>query len=114
MHVLPAANGVSALLVVSMARPPSEVLTSQAQPEPNWPTAASLNFFWKSAKEPNARSMAAAIAPVGGPPALGAIELQKKVWFQTCAALLKNFFSLGWLYDALMTSSSDIASYFVV
>src|SRR5687767_9067561 len=97
MHFLPAANGVSALLVVSIARPPSAVFTSQAQPEPNWPTAASLNFFWKSLKLPNARSIAAAIAPVGAPPAFGAIECQKKVWFQTCAALLKIFFSLGWL-----------------
>src|SRR5262245_4982264 len=97
MHFLPAANGVSALLEVSMATPPSSVLTSQAQPEPNWPTAASLNFFWKSPKLPNALSMAAASAPVGLPPALGPIECQKKVWFQTCAALLKIFFSLGWL-----------------
>src|SRR5689334_8648691 len=97
MHVLPAANGVSALLVVSMATPPSSVLTSQAQPEPNWPTAASLNFFWKSETVPKARVIASASAPDGSPPPLGDIEFQKKVWFQTCAALLKYFFSLGWL-----------------
>src|SRR5262245_57536807 len=97
MHVLPAAKGVSALLVVSIARPPSAVLTSQAQPEPNWPTAASLNLVWKSLKVPKALSIAAAIAPVGWPPARGAIECQKNVWFQIWAALLKIFFSLGWL-----------------
>jgi len=57
--------------------------------------------------------IAAAIAPVGLPPALGAIEFQKNVWFQTCAELLKTFFSFAWPCDALTTSSSDIDSYFV-
>ena len=36
--VLPAANGVSAFAVVSIASEPSAFLTSQAQPEPNWPS----------------------------------------------------------------------------
>src|SRR4051794_10621769 len=112
MHGLPVANGVSALAVVSIARP-SPFLTSHAQPEPNWPAAASLNLVLKSAKLPNDLSIAVAIAPVGLPPPLGASELQKKVWFQTCAELLKIFFSLAWPCDALTTSSSDIDSYLV-
>jgi hypothetical protein len=37
---LPAANGVSAFDVVSIATPPSAFLTSHAQPDPNWLTAA--------------------------------------------------------------------------
>src|SRR3954467_7194076 len=109
MHFLPAAvNGVSAFAVVSIASEPSVFLTSHAQPEPNWPAAASENLVLKSAKLPNALSIAPAMAPVGLPPALGASELQKNVWFQTCAELLKIFFSLGWPADALITSSSDI------
>src|SRR5688572_29853312 len=96
-----------------MARPPSAFLTSQAQPEPNWAAAASENFVLKSAKLPKALSIAPAIAPCGLPPALGASELQKKVWFHTCAELLKIFFSLAWPCEAFTTSSSDIEAYFV-
>ena len=79
---MPTANGVSAFEVVSIASEPSAFLTSHAQPEPNWPAAASLNLVLKSAKLPNDLSIAVAIAPVGWPPALGASECQKNVWFQ--------------------------------
>src|SRR5512139_3597585 len=113
MHCLPTANGVSALGVASIASDPSAFLTSHAQPEPNWPAAASENFVLKSAKLPNDLSIACAIAPVGLPPALGAIELQKNVWFQTWAELLKIFFSLAWPCEAFTTSSSDIDAYLV-
>ncbi len=70
------ANGVSALAVVSIASPPSAFFTSHAQPEPNWPTAASLNLVLKSANEPNALSIAALMLPVGSPPAFGARQFQ--------------------------------------
>src|SRR5262245_63950072 len=113
MQRLPVANGVSALDVVSIASAPSAFLTSQAQPEPNCAAAASENLVLKSAKLPNALSIAPAITPDGLPPARGAIECQKNVWFQIWAELLKIFFSLAWPCDALITSSSAIDSYLV-
>src|SRR5690606_30058069 len=81
--------GLAALLACSMASEPSLFFTCQAQPEPNRVTAFLLNSFLKFSKEPNAWLIASASAPVGMPPPLGFMQFQKKVWFQTWAALLK-------------------------
>ena len=70
--------------------------------------AAVLNSSLNLSKPPKSRVMAAARSPVGAPPPCGFIEFQKKVWFHTCAALLKTpVFELSW-YVALMISSSDL------
>src|SRR5262249_41355409 len=105
-------SGVSAFDVVTIASEPSAFFTSHAQPEPNWPRAASLNLVLNASKLPNALSIAAATAPDGAPPAFGAMLFQKNVWFQTCAELLKIFLSPS-ARDCVITSSSDRFSYFV-
>jgi hypothetical protein len=63
-------------------------LTSQVQPEPKLPTAEAWKAFLNSSKLPHLALMASARAPVGAPPPLGFMQFQKKVWFQTWAALL--------------------------
>src|SRR5262249_59804609 len=64
--------------------------TGPAQPLPNWPTAAALNCSLNLSRPPQSRSIAWAICPLGEPPPCGFIEFQKKVWFQTWAALLNT------------------------
>ena len=44
----------------------------------------------KAAYEPHFFVIASASAPVGSPPPAGFMQFQKKVWFQTWAALLKT------------------------
>ena len=63
---------------VTASAPPSR--TSQAQPEPNWPTPAASNFSLKSSKEPKAASIAAPRSPSGAPPPSGLIVGQKSEW----------------------------------
>src|SRR5690606_27502261 len=82
-------SGVPALLVLTMSTEPSGFFTSQVQPEPKLPTAALLNSSLNFSKEPHFLLIASASAPLGAPPPLGDMEFQRKVWFQTCAALLK-------------------------
>jgi hypothetical protein len=54
--------------------------TSQAQPEPNWPTPVSLTFALKSSNEPKAASIASASAPSGAPPPSGLSDSQNREW----------------------------------
>src|SRR5690606_9221555 len=72
-----------------MATEPSLFFTSQVQPEPKLVTALLVNCSLNLSKEPNALSIASATLPLAAPPPLGLRQFQKKVWFQTCAALLK-------------------------
>jgi hypothetical protein len=65
---LPSVSGQPALLVCTISSLPALFFTSQAQPEPNWPTAAALNFSLKDDTLPNASSMAARSAPDGSSP----------------------------------------------
>ena len=83
-------SGVAALLVLTSPSEPSGRATSQAQPEPNVPTAVFVNSSLNCANEPNAFLIASASLPVGSPPPLGESEFQKKLWFHTCAALLNR------------------------
>jgi len=52
-------------------------------------------------------SMAAATSPLGEPPPPGFMQFQKKVWFHTCAALLKMPIFDSSLAVAWMICSSD-------
>src|SRR6516162_6893095 len=87
--VWPSASGLTAFgVAVILSLPPSA--TSHAQPLPNCPTAAALNCSLNLSSPPQSRSIACATWPLGEPPPLGFMLLQKKVWFHTCAALLKT------------------------
>jgi hypothetical protein len=71
-----------------MSTVPSAFFTNQVQPEPKLPTALLTKASRKAAWLPHLALMAAASAPVGSPPPWGFMQFQKKVWFQTWAALL--------------------------
>ena len=73
-------NGLSWLAVLVTANFPSLVTTSQAQPLPNCPAAASVNCFCKLSNEPNSAVMASARAPVGVPPPFGFEISKNKLW----------------------------------
>src|SRR3546814_5093131 len=90
----------SDLLVI--ASEPSAFCTSQAQPEPKVPTAVSVNCFLKSSTPPNCLTKAS-VNFLPGAPCFGVRQFQKKLWFQTCAALLKILPD-----DFLMMSSIDM------
>src|SRR3546814_11955499 len=92
----------SDLLVI--ASEPSAFCTSQAQPEPKVPTAVSVNCFLKSSTPPNCLTKAS-VNFLPGAPCFGVRQFQKKLWFQTCAALLKILPD-----DFLMMSSIDMFS----
>src|SRR5688500_3288322 len=83
-------SGVPALLVLTTSTLPSPFFTSQVQPAPTLPTAPLLNASLKASNEPHFDLIASASAPAGWPPPPGFMQFQKKVWFQTCAALLKT------------------------
>src|SRR5690606_1469515 len=83
-------SGVPALLVLTMSTEPSDFLTSQVQPEPKLPTALAEKASLNLSKLPHFLLMASASAPLGAPPPCGDRQDQKKVWFQTWAALLKT------------------------
>ncbi len=70
-------------MVLARPRLPSDFLTSQAQPEPKVPMAVLVNSSLNLSNEPKEALMASARVPVGWPPAFGARQFQKKVWFQT-------------------------------
>ena len=70
------------LLGVETTASPEPSCTSQDQPEPNWPTPASLNWTWKSPKEPKADSIAEARSPSGSPPPSGDIHSQNSEWLK--------------------------------
>ena len=63
-----------------------------------------------SSREPKLLVMASASLPEGAPPALGAIDSQKKVWFHTCAALLNTGVGLPPFQEARTTSSRLLPS----
>src|SRR5574343_1868491 len=86
--VSPVVSGVPAAPMLTMSTVPSAFLTSQVQPEPKLPTAEVRKAVLKASSEPHLASMAAARAPVGAPPPFGFMQFQKKLWFQTWAALL--------------------------
>jgi hypothetical protein len=79
-YFLPSISGLSWFAVLSMDSLPP-VSMSHAQPLPNRPIAAFLNSSFSLSKLPKAELIASAIAPVGGPPALGAMICQNMVWF---------------------------------
>ena len=57
------------------------VSISQAQPLPKRVTPALVNCSLNPSKLPNVDLIASPRAPVGAPPALGAIHFQNAVWF---------------------------------
>src|SRR5205823_9433590 len=104
--IWPSDSGLTAFGVrVIDSLPP--LATSQAQPLPNWPTAAALKSSLNLARPPRSRSIAWATLPVGLPPPCGFMQFQKKVWFHTCAALLKMPALEASLALAWTISSSD-------
>ena len=104
------ANGVIAFdVVVILSSSPS--CTSHAQPLPNWPAAASANFFLNARNEPNEASMRViSSSSAGSPPPLGVSDFQNMSWFQTWAALLKILAPAGANADSKITSSRLICS----
>lgn len=62
--------GATALEVATILRP-APSFTSHAQPEPNWPSAAALNFALNSSTLPNEAASLAASAGGGAPPPPG-------------------------------------------
>src|SRR5690606_10712374 len=100
--VLPSVIGVPALLVLTISSS-LPFFTSQVQPEPKLPMAELVKASLNLSKEPHLALIASARAPVGSPPPFGLRQFQKKVWFQTWAALLNN----GPGPALLMISSSD-------
>ena len=81
--------GLSWLGVPTTARPEPSC-TSQAQPEPNWPTPVSFILSWNSENEPNASLIASASAPSGSPPPSGDIDSQNSVWLRWPPPLLRT------------------------
>jgi hypothetical protein len=75
-------------VLVIASLPPST--TSQAQPEPNWPTPAASNCSLKASNEPKALSIAAARSPEGAPPPLGLIDSQNSEWLRWPPPLLRT------------------------
>src|SRR5690349_16673893 len=74
-------SGLSWFGVLEIVRPlPSR--TRHAHPDPNRLVAAALNCSSSLANPPHPPSTAAARAPDGSPPALGAMIVQKNEWFQ--------------------------------
>src|SRR5205823_13413748 len=61
-----------------------------AQPEPNRPRPAAVNFSWKPANEPKDELIAAARSPLGSPPPPFFISVQNSVWFQCPPPLLRT------------------------
>ncbi len=82
-------RGLSWLGVEQISIPPAAFLMSHAHPDPKRPTPAALNFVLKSSKLPKVLLIASASLPVGTPPPLGPMMLQKKVWFQCPPPLLR-------------------------
>src|SRR5579871_2821946 len=85
----PLEMGLSWLGVEVILNSPDLVLTSQAQPLPNWLTPAASNFSLKASKLPKVLLMASATAPVGLPPFFGPIICQNMVWFTCPPPLLR-------------------------
>ena len=82
-------SGLSWLAVETISSLPL-LTTSQAQPLPKRPRPAASNFSLNASKLPNAALMASASVPVGAPPALGAMSVQNKVWFDVAAAVVAH------------------------
>src|SRR5208283_917585 len=78
-----------------MSTPPSDVLTTHAQPEPNRPMPAAANLALKSSKLPYLALMALARLPTGDPPALGLMISQNMAWFQCPPPLLRTAVRIG-------------------
>ena len=82
-------DGVSWLAVLWITSLPLSSL-SHAQPLPKRPVAAAAKISLNVSKLPKVDVMASAIAPVGAPPALGAISVQNCVWFAVAAAVVAD------------------------
>src|SRR4051794_41138255 len=88
--VCPWTIGVSASWVDRILSAPLPSLTSHPQPLAKWLTDSLVNAVLNASKLPNEASIALATAPVGAPPAPGARQFQKKLWFQCWAELLNT------------------------
>ena len=76
-------SGLSWFGVLVIARLPSDLLTTQAQPLPKRPAAAALNLLLSSSREPKAESMAPFRSPEGPFVLDGFVKTcQKKLWFR--------------------------------
>ena len=106
MAFLPSISGLSWFgVLITSSLPPLSITHAQPLPKrvaPAWLTAV-LNF----SKSPNELLMASATAPVGAPPAPGAISVQNSEWFQWPPPLLRTaaLMSSGTLAMPLIRSS---------
>src|SRR5260221_282375 len=87
---------------------PEPSLINQAQPEPKRPMAAFWNWSLKAAKSPNDDLMAFIKAPVGSPPAFGAMISQTIGWLTGPPALLRTVMRIdsGTLFKSLINASA--------
>src|ERR1700732_2308490 len=85
----PAIYCVSWFAVESIASFPS-FTSSHAQPDPNRPRPAALNFSLNPANEPKLELIAAAKSPFGSPPPPFFINSQNSEWFQWPPPLLRT------------------------
>src|SRR5688500_2425506 len=89
MAFLPSISGLSWLGVLVTSSLPL-LSTTHAQPLPKRVVPAWLTAVLNFSKSPNAPLIASATAPVGAPPALGAISFQNIEWFQWPPPLLRT------------------------
>jgi len=71
-------SGLSWLGVEHTSNPPDLLTISQAQPDPNRVLAAAENLSLNASNEPKVLLIASARAPVGAPPPLGDMMVQKR------------------------------------
>jgi hypothetical protein len=92
-----------------------EFTTSQAQPLPNWLTAASVNLSLNSLNEPRSESMAEAIDPDASPPPSGLMIVQKREWLAWPPPWLRAgpCFSDGRLLMFASSSSTGLSAHSV-
>ncbi len=79
MGLAPLTSGLSPLGVLETAILPP-LTSSQAQPEPNWPTPAATKSSFIFSTEPKESMIAFSSAPGIAPPPLGFIHFQKWRW----------------------------------
>ena len=106
--------GVAALLVFSIARPPSALRTIQVQPEPKLPVAAAMNLALSSSTEPKDESMAAWRSPPGEPlppgtPVASEAEAVEALHTVYDPEIPVDIYELGLIYELEIAETGDVA-----
>jgi len=83
-------RGLSWLAVEQISSLPAVLTQSHAQPEPKRVAAALAKASLKASKLPKVALMSAARSPVGSPPPLGLMTVQKRLWLKWPPPLLRT------------------------